>query len=301
MDTTTSRQRLIKEQHQGNFAYRFTPRKLGMIAFALAIISLLGYGYSIRDDSNLSAADGTGYLFGILGGSFMLLLMFYPLRKKLRFMHHWGLVKHWFRMHMLLGILGPVFILFHSNFSLGSTNSNLALTAMLLVAGSGLVGRYIYQKIHFGLYGHRATLKELRNDLQISKGNLGSYVSPPAKVVHMLENFEKRMLKQHLFIINFILLPVMFFYARWVHFRVRSGLKKSLREQARNNNWGKDMLRELNHDTLILFNEYFYCLKKTSQLGMYARLFSIWHILHLPLFIILIITGIIHVIAVHMY
>ncbi len=272
-----------------------------MIAFALAIVGLLGYGHSIRDDSNLSAADGTGYLFGILGGSFMLLLMFYPLRKKLRFMHHWGPVKYWFRMHMLLGILGPVLILFHANFSLGSTNSNLALSAMMLVAGSGLVGRYIYQKIHFGLYGHRATLEELRGDLQISRGNLGSCINLPAKVAHMLQNLERRMLKQHLFIINLALLPLMFVYARWFHFRIRSGLKQSLGKQARNNNWDKDMLQEVTHDTLILFNEYFYCLKKTSQLGIYARLFSIWHILHLPLFFILVITGIIHVIAVHMY
>lgn len=301
MDTTTSRQRLVKEQYQGNLVYGLTPRKSGVIVFALATISLLGYGYSIRDNSTLSAADGTGYLLGILGGSFMLLLLLYPLRKKLRFMHHWGPVKHWFRLHMLLGVLGPVFILFHSNFSLGSTNSNLAMIAMLLVAGSGLVGRYIYQKIHFGLYGHRATLEELRNNLQISKGNLGSYIILPVKVEHMLKNLEKRMLKQHLFIVNVILLPMMFVYARWGHFRIISGLKKSLKKHANKNNWDKDMLQELTHDTLILFNEYFYCLKKTSQLGIYARLFSIWHILHLPLFIILIITGIIHVIAVHMY
>lgn len=271
------------------------------MAFACLIIGLLGYGYAIRDDSYLSAADGMGYTLGILGGSFMLLLLFYPLRKSLRIMQSWGPVRHWFRMHMLLGILGPVLILFHANFNLGSTNSNLALFAMLLVAGSGLIGRYIYRKIHFGLYGHRATLKELREDLQISKGNLGSYLSLSPPIVKMLKHFEKRMLRQRNFLVNFLLLPFMFIYARWVYFRVRMALKRSLRKQAASNNWDKGMLRDFTHETLHLFDEYFFCLKKTSQLGIYARLFSLWHILHMPLFIILVITGIIHVIAVHMY
>lgn len=265
------------------------------------MLGLLGYGYAMRDNSNLSAADGLGYILGIVGGSFMLLLLLYPLRKSLRIMHSLGPVRHWFRMHMLLGILGPVLILFHANFSLGSTNSNLALFAMLLVAGSGLIGRFIYRKIHFGLYGHRASLNELRKDLQINKGNLGSYMSLAPHIVETLKSFEKRMLRQHNFIVNLLLLPAIFLYARWVYYKVRSALRQSLRKQARKNHWDKRMLQDFTHETLHLFNEYFFCLKKTSQLDLYARLFSLWHILHMPLFIILVITGIIHVIAVHMY
>ncbi|MCU7938697.1 MAG: hypothetical protein KZQ64_14960 [gamma proteobacterium symbiont of Bathyaustriella thionipta] len=33
----------------------------------------------------------------------------------------------------------------------------------------------------------------------------------------------------------------------------------------------------------------------------FGRLFHLWHLLHMPLFFMLIITGIVHVIAVHMY
>ena len=33
----------------------------------------------------------------------------------------------------------------------------------------------------------------------------------------------------------------------------------------------------------------------------YERLFSLWHVLHMPLFFMLIIAGIVHVVAVHVY
>ena len=94
MDTTNARYRLANEQYQADAEHRFSPRRLGVLAFALSILGLLASGYTLRDDSYLSAADGLGYALGILGGSFMLLLLFYPLRKSLRFMHNWGPVSY---------------------------------------------------------------------------------------------------------------------------------------------------------------------------------------------------------------
>ena len=60
---------------------------------------------------------------------------------------------------MVLGTLGPLAALYHCNFTTGSVNSRVALYAALLVAGSGFVGRYIYSKIHLGLYGRRTDLE----------------------------------------------------------------------------------------------------------------------------------------------
>jgi hypothetical protein len=46
---------------------------------------------------------------------------------------------------------------------------------------------------------------------------------------------------------------------------------------------------------------YLEMLRKVNQLTYYERLFSLWHVLHFPLFLMLVISGIIHVIAVHIY
>ena len=63
---------------------------------------------------------------------------------------------------MVLGVVGPILVLFHANFHLGATNSNVALICMLLVAGSGVIGRYIYTRMHAHLDGSEDTLEELQ-------------------------------------------------------------------------------------------------------------------------------------------
>jgi hypothetical protein len=41
--------------------------------------------------------------------------------------------------------------------------------------------------------------------------------------------------------------------------------------------------------------------RKVAEFASYERLFSLWHVLHLPLFFMLLIAGIVHVISVHVY
>ena len=299
--TTTTELRLGKGQFQEVKLPRFSPRRLGTFLFTLFVVAALMFGWDNRNDSYLSAADGWGYKLGIIGGSMMALLLFYPLRKKLRAMQNWGPIKYWFRTHMVLGVVGPVLILFHSNFHLGSTNSNVALLCMLLVASSGLVGRFFYTRIHFGLYGHRATLEELRKDLQIIRSNLNAHNKLSPHIIEYMKQYERLMLRRRVFLIHLLLLPVIHVQARWKLSRIKHGLKQELRTHARKNKWTRKMLHDFSVETLYLLREYFLCVRKTGQLTLYARLFSIWHIMHFPLFIMLVISGIVHVIAVHAY
>jgi hypothetical protein len=101
-------------------------------------------GWYKSEDGDITPETGTGYWLGIAGASALLLLLVYPLRKRIRSLRSLGSVSAWFRLHMILGIIGPTLILFHSNFKLGSLNSNVALFSMLTVAASGLIGRYLY-------------------------------------------------------------------------------------------------------------------------------------------------------------
>jgi hypothetical protein len=41
--------------------------------------------------------------------------------------------------------------------------------------------------------------------------------------------------------------------------------------------------------------------RRVKELSTYERLFALWHVLHLPLFFMLLVAGIVHVIAVHLY
>ena len=42
-------------------------------------------------------------------------------------------------------------------------------------------------------------------------------------------------------------------------------------------------------------------LKKMANYALFARVFSLWHMFHLPIFFMMLITAIVHIFSVHMY
>jgi hypothetical protein len=42
-------------------------------------------------------------------------------------------------------------------------------------------------------------------------------------------------------------------------------------------------------------------MRQVAQLAFYERLFSLWHVFHMPLFLLLVVSALVHVLAVHMY
>src|SRR5258707_8050657 len=157
--------------------------------FGIAVVLALGIGWLNRDDNGLTPVSGVGYWLGIAGSSLMLLLLLYPLRKRMPSLRAIGTVAFWFRAHMILGILGPVLVLWHSNFRLGSINCSVALVTMLVVAASGTVGRYLHSKIHLGLYGRKAEAQEVLADADELRGFIGADPPVADRMVAQLNAF----------------------------------------------------------------------------------------------------------------
>jgi len=277
-------------------------RRSSPVFFSIATALLLYGGWLNSEQSALTAESGAGYALGIIGGVLMLLLLLYPLRKKLRSMRHLGPVKYWFRAHMILGVAGPVCIVFHTNYELGSLNSNVALFCMLLVAGSGLVGRYFYKKIHHGLYGGKATLRELAQAALISKGQFNDSLHLTPRLQQRLQKYEdlagnppQSLLGSALHVLKFTCLT------RWNHFLLRRFLKHSLAHEAQLAHWSRGELHRHCREAERHLQVYLATVRKVTELGFYERLFSWWHVMHLPLFLMMLISGLIHVYAVHAY
>jgi len=146
--------------------------RLRAAAFVAAVAITLRAGRHASAIGYLTPEAGVGYGLGVLGAVIMLTLLLYPLRKRWRALQRWGAVRNWFRVHMILGIVGPVCIALHCGLRPGAANSRIALVAMSLVVASGIVGRYIYAQIHHGLYGSRASLVELSLELAASRHRL---------------------------------------------------------------------------------------------------------------------------------
>jgi hypothetical protein len=269
--------------------------------FYLSIFVLIFAGWKNKEYSNLTPESGAGYWLGIIGGTLMLVLLLYPLRKKVRFLNIFGKIKYWFKLHMLFGVLGPVAILFHANFSLGSTNSNVAFFSMVIVASSGLVGRYFYAKIHHGLYGRKANLKELRESLIESKSKLGNHFTLTKEIVSKIKSSERLLLRNRNIIAATLLWPLIFIRTQLTKRSLRKILNKTFLKASAERGWDKKMARSLSREANSEIQPYIDGLYKMYGFRIFENLFSLWHLFHLPLFFALVITGIVHVIVVHSY
>ena len=148
---------------------RLTPgtvERLVSLGVIVLVAAAVAWGWWHRADSPVDPEQGLGYALGIVGGTMMLVLLGYPLRKRARpATRAPGSVGFWFRLHMLLGLLGPLAILYHSRFTWGALNSAMALGAMIVVASSGLVGRFFYSRVHRGYSGRKLELRALKQEM----------------------------------------------------------------------------------------------------------------------------------------
>ncbi len=264
-----------------------------------ATIALLWWGWHFPTERYLTPQSGIGYLLGILGGSSMLLLLVYPARKRVRWLAFLGTTRRWFQAHMVLGIVGPVLVLFHANFRLGATNSNVALGCMLVVAGSGLFGRYFYARIHHGLHGRRATLAELKEHAAKLRW-VTTHVEFLPDLVSRIEA-EEQAIAARCERLPLPLRPpacaVATFLARR---RLRRYLRASdlappaMRAAARA---GRGPIRSAQR----YIDDRLQATRRVVEFASFERFFSLWHALHLPLFLMLLIAGVVHVVAVHVY
>jgi hypothetical protein len=278
------------------------PRLHWPLIWTILVAGLLAWGMHAHLERYISPQRGLGYWLGITGGSMMLLLLAYSARKRLRWLRWLGGIPVWFEFHMVLGVVGPILVLFHANFSLGATNSNVALFSMLLVAGSGVVGRYIYTRLHARLEGHEDTLEQLKavgdrlrvqaRSISFLPGLLDAIERVETKLIEPPKGAVRRFLHLSTGALRMAV-------ARWIVRReVREAVVKARRRES---------LVVARHATRLgeVARQYAYrrldAGRRTREYKMYARLFSFWHVLHIPLFFMLLIAGVVHVVAINVY
>jgi hypothetical protein len=264
----------------------------------VVITALLIFGYYFPTDRYISAASGWGYLLGIIGGGLMIVLLLYPLRKRFRWLAFIGTTKRWFQVHMLLGILGPVTILYHANFNWGAANSNVALICMLVVSGSGLFGRHFYSRIHDGLYGRKETLAELQKHAQRLRYLNNNLALLPLLVREI--DAEEASIVNRCEATPTLLRPLV---VAWYVLRARIQLYLYVRRTLRTAAvpMSEDDQQRVYRLAANYIENRLAASRRVLEFDSYERLFSLWHMLHMPLFVLLLIAGIAHVIAVHVY
>jgi len=262
------------------------------IASALVIVGVLAaivFGWLNRDADWINPEHGFGYALGIVGGTMMLVLLAYPLRKRSRSRgKKLGSVGFWFRFHMLLGLLGPLAILYHSRFTWGALNSAVALGAMIIVAGSGLIGRFLYSRVHRGYSDRKLEMRSLKQEMESLLNELEAHGLPRDEISKRLLPFEHRAVSAGAtFWSSAVAVIVLGVETRRAERRFRRALGKTGRKNAK-----------ASQAAIALFFE---AVRRAAEFAFYDRLLRLWHLLHMPLFLLLVGAAILHIVAVHMY
>ncbi|HET7499418.1 MAG TPA: 4Fe-4S binding protein [Kofleriaceae bacterium] len=121
---------------------------------------------------NVSYLAGTRLALtcGYLGTALMVLSMAYLLQRRLGWFHRTATNQFWLDVHLMTGIVGPMFIALHSALRL-TTWVSIPFWSMVCVVISGVVGRYLYtlvpsltSKHDLEILEHRRAITELATD-----------------------------------------------------------------------------------------------------------------------------------------
>lgn len=242
------------------------------------------------------------YWVAVAGGSMMALLFVYPLRKYVRAFQRLGQVKWWFWLHLSLGIAGPWLIVVHSDFHVGSLNAAVALFSMVAVVGSGVVGRFLSVRIHRGLDGERTSLEQLRTRAGLVESDARSKLRFAPTVEARLLAFEQRELQARPGWLTPLRQALVLPLQRWITYRrCVAELHARLDELAQRQAWTPQQRRERARKSRKLVDRYLDAVVRVAQWTAFARLFALWHVAHLPFVYLLVISAVVHVVAVHAY
>lgn len=273
-------------------------------AMSLVVIPTVGFflGRQWYDESYYRAEDGIGYWMGLIGGVIMLLAYIYSMRKHIPGMQRLSTLGRWLRIHIAFGIVGPVLIIPHTTFKFESLNGTIAFFSMVIVYLSGVIGRYLYSKVHFGLDGRKAELRELTEMFGLNDKERLSVLSAIEPIRARLIQYERIVMAQ-----EYGLIPALraLFVTRLGGYTVYWGLSSKMRQYlmpyAEREHWDASQMATAVKYTRKMLRTYMTALMNVSTFKAYDQLFVLWRMVHVPLLFLLFISGVLHVLAVHMY
>jgi hypothetical protein len=175
---------------------------------------------------------------------------------------------------------------------------------MFLVSSSGTFGRFFYTKIHHGLYGRQASVNEIKAELEQS-GDVKSTFNFAPDIEKKLELFrvqaEQNAQAGKLGLVKFVAIGIK---AAMLSRSLVKELHGVMHTQAREKNFTAAQMKSMEGvfvEYRTLIKSYMSAVRDASQFHTYERLFSYWHIFHIPLVYMLVFSGFYHVLAVHMY
>jgi len=262
-----------------------------LVILTIGILTWLGYSYYnlpieerfFNQAHELLKPGGIwGHGFGIIGTIFIILgIILYMVRKRMRSLARFGVLKYWLEFHIFLCTLGPILVLYHTSFKFGGLVA-ISFWSMVAVFLSGIVGRFIYLQIPRTIEGRELSLSEVR-DMKSNIGSLlsGSYNMDEESTNVIVESTRKKieLYQKNLFIRVF---------RRSMNDRkaIRK-VKSVMKNNHLTRHESKKILKLVKHE--IALN------RRIDTLLTMQKLFRYWHVAHFPFAIVMLLIMAIHV------
>ena len=111
----------------------------------------------------LRPAGYVGIRLGVAASILFAGIYLYPLRKRIKPLQRIGKTSRWLNVHVLLGLIVPVIVTYHSSLKLHGL-AGMAYWIMMAIVVSGIVGRYLYSQIPRSMGAAELTLRELTDE-----------------------------------------------------------------------------------------------------------------------------------------
>ena len=258
---------------------------------ALVSLSVIGWSYyftpvsarPFRTDYQTMKPSGVySQGLGIIGSAMVIIgVGTYSSRKRIHAMWKMGSLSRWLEFHIVLCLIGPVMIVYHTTFKAGGIAA-ISLWSMLSVVASGIIGRFLYVQIPRNIRGHEMSQEELDTQLSALRERMTSTPAGTKATTIIDQAFQN--------------VPV------------PTGLSQMISTIARLEHVRHDTMREIHklltaerlpHNIIseiqIHASAKISLLRKTIVLKQIERLFFYWHAIHLPFTIIMFITLAAHI------
>ncbi|MDH5510048.1 MAG: hypothetical protein OEZ32_06785 [Nitrospinota bacterium] len=244
------------------------------------------YGYLDKYDRANEPNKGIWHLVGIVGSACFIIMMSYSIRKRFSFMVDTGSLRSWLDVHMFLGIVGTVLTTTHTTYKLGGMVS-ISFWCMVIVASSGLLGRYLYGWIPHQVSGKELEMEEIRAYLEASDHQMQDALGKSPKIVKYYDQIssppgsDKDNALVAIFKMIFYDIANMLLISKiWVELIVDKELPTSVKKQL------FSMIREKNN-----------MLRSRNFLATAQRLLHYWHVFHKPLALMMFIVMFLHIVV----
>ena len=245
--------------------------------------------------ADIRFGSGLRFWLGVTGAGVMSLLLLYPVRKLLGPRRTVGSVGAWFHLHVIIGVLGPVLILYHCNFGLGGRNANVALWSMLAIAASGLVGQVVYRRVNADFYDDRAKAQEHLEAIRRLLVEVDGMHAAKARLMDDLEAFHARQLTPRPGLIAGLGSRVEIEKLRHQFLQEAEWI---VGECARAKNWEHRRTKLLRRDVTERVKRYIGFARAGSGRSLREQVWAKWRLFHLPLFLMMTAAVVLHVAAV---